>query len=288
MPALTLQFPARTRSISMNLDLDPERSNEKSILGFIERGTLYEPDIANLMCNIVQEGDVVVDVGANAGFFTVLLGALVGKTGRVISFEPGEDNIGRLKNNIALNGFDHITVVEQPASDAPGEIKFFINSDDSGGNALWDPAAFPGNVNSAARPQVLTMQATTLDEQFTRLGLAPPKLIKIDTEGAECQVLAGCKGMLKGRQIPFVIAEYHPFGLAKMGASTQALRGFMEAHGYSTFVLYHDGAMPRFVPPATELDLPFIVNILFTTPENLARVYPSFFHHPGLTHPKQG
>ncbi len=287
MPSLTLQFQARTRPISMNLELDPERSNEKNILNFIEKGSLYEPDIANLMCNILEEGDIAVDVGANAGFFTVLLGALVGATGRIVSFEPGQDNLVRLKNNIGLNTFEHVTVVEQPASDAPGEIKFFINSDDSGGNALWDPGAFPGNVNSAARPQVLTMQATTIDDEFARLSLPPPKLIKIDTEGAECQVLAGCKGMLKGRKIPFVIAEYHPFGLEKMGASTQALRGFMEAFGYSTFALYHDGAMPRLIPPATELDLPFIVNVLFSTPENVARIYPRFFHHPGLTHPRQ-
>ncbi len=286
MPIATLDFSSRGRSLRMELDLDRARSNENSIIKFLERGRHYEPDVSLMMCKIVEAGDVVVDVGANAGFFTVLLGALTGASGRVVSFEPGDNNLPRLKNNIALNKLTNIALVEKAASDAPGEIKFFINSDDSGGNALWDVGTFPGNVKSAAAPQAVTIQATTVDAEFERLGLPSPKLIKVDTEGAELQVLGGCKKMLAGCRVPFVIAEYHPFGLVKMGTAPEALRAFMEGLGYSTFAMYYDGTMPKLIPPGTEIAIPSIVNLLFSTPEHVGRIWPTYFHHPGMTHPQ--
>jgi FkbM family methyltransferase len=270
----------------MEIDLDPTRANENSIIKFLERGRHYEPDVSLMMCQLVEPGDLVVDVGANAGFFTALLGVLTGPTGRVLSFEPGANNLGRLKNNIALNKLANVTLIEQPASNVPGDITFFINSDDSGGNALWDVGTFPGNVKSAAAPQSLTLRATTLDVEVERLGRGMPKLIKVDVEGAELQVLLGSAKMLAGCKVPFVIAEYHPFGLVKMGTSPEALRGFMESLGYSAFAMYYDGAMPKLIPPGTELAIPSIVNLLFSTPAEVARVWSRYFHHPGLVHPK--
>lgn len=286
MPIATLEFKTQGRDLRMDLDLDPARANEASIIKFLERGRHYEPDVSYLLCHAAQEGDVVVDVGANAGFFTVQLAVLVGSTGRVVSFEPGANTLPRLKNNIALNNLANVTLIEQPASNAPDDVTFFINSDDSGGSALWDVGTFPGNVKSAATPQPVRMRTTTLDAEFARLELPPPKLIKVDTEGAEVQVLLGATKMLTGCKVPYVIAEYHPFGLAKMGTSPEALRGFMEGLGYATFGLYYDGALPKFIPPGTALTVPSIVNLLFSTPRDVGRVWNTSFHHPGLGHPK--
>lgn len=286
MPIATLEFVSRERKLRLQIDLDPTRANENSIIKFLERGRHYEPDVSLMMCQLVEPGDLVVDVGANAGFFTALLGVLVGPSGCVMSFEPGSNNLGRLKNNIALNKLENVTLIEQAASNVPGDITFFINSDDSGGNALWDVGTFPGNVKSAAAPEKVTIRATTLDAEIERLGRGLPKLIKVDVEGAELQVLLGAAKMLSGCRVPFVIAEYHPFGLVKMGTTPEALRGFMESLGYSTFALYYDGAMPKFIPPGTGLAIPSIVNLLFSTPSEVARVWNRYFHHPGLVHPK--
>lgn len=286
MPIATLEFTSRGRALRMDLDLDPARTNEHTIIKFLERGRHYEPDVSLLMCRAVAPGDVVVDVGANAGAFTVLLAMLAGPDGHVLSFEPGENTLPRLRNNIALNRLANVSLIPQPASDAPGDIRFFINSDDSGGNALWDVGTYPTNVKSAAAPRVVTLRATTVDDEIARRALPAPKLIKIDTEGAELQVLRGCRTLLAGGEVPYVVAEYHPFGLAKMGAAPEDLRGFMESLGYATFALYYDGAMPKLIPPGTALGLPSIVNLLFSTPAHVARLWPDYFHHPGLVHPR--
>lgn len=286
MPVVSLEFTSHGRQLGMALDLDRSHANENAIIRYLERGRYYEPDVARLMMRVVAAGDVVVDVGANAGFFSVLLAKLTGPAGHVLSFEPGRNTLSRLKHNIALNTLDNIILVERPAGADAGPVTFFINNDDSGGNALWDVGTFPGNVKSAAAPERLTLQATTVDAEVARHNLPTPKLIKIDTEGAELDVLRGCRNLLESR-VPYVVAEYHPFGLAKMGATTADLRAFMESRGYATFALYYDGTMPRLIPPGTEIAVPSIINLLFSTPEHVAKAWPAFFHHPGVVHPTE-
>ncbi len=280
MPNINLGFNAMNKPRQMILDLDPSYPNEETILRWVRIGEYDEPEVSRAIIQIVEEGDVVVDIGANAGFFTVLLGTLAGPGGRVISFEPGAANIQRLKNNIKLNELANVNLVEQPASHTGKEITFYINSDDSGGNALWDVGTYPTNLKSAAHPIKLTMKATTVDDEFERLRLPTPKLIKIDTEGAEELVLRGCSRLLSDRKVCFVIAELHEFGLAKMGGSQKTLRDLMEGLGYSTFGLYYDGSMPKLIPPNTKITMPCIINLLFSTQEAVARHWPTTFFHP--------
>ncbi len=285
MPNINIGFYAINRPRLMILDLDPSYPNEETILKWVGIGEYYEPEVSRAMIQIVEEGDVVVDIGANAGFFTVLLGTLTGPGGRVMSFEPSAANIRRLKNNIALNELANVNLVEQPASHTSEEIEFYINSDDSGGNALWDVGTYPTNLKSAAHPIMLTMKATTIDDEFERLSLPTPKLIKVDTEGAEEHVLRGCSRLLSDRKVRFVIAELHEFGLAKMGGSQKTLHDLMEGLGYSTFGLYYDGSMPKLIPQGTQITMPCIINLLFSTQEAVARHWPTTFFHPAAKAP---
>ena len=281
MSIITCGFSRGTAPLlQMKLDLDPERPNERSILRFLQTGASFEPDVANVLVKVLAEGDVAVDVGANVGFLTVLASLLVGPSGHVVAFEPDPENLERLRANLALNDCKNATVIEKAVTNQVGEVEFFINSDDSGGNALWDPAQFPGNQKSLATPKRFTLPGTTLDAEWEQLRLPAPKVIKIDTEGAEQRVLEGMRDLL-GRQEPhFVIAELHAFGLAKMDCSEASLRGFIEGLGYSTFGLTYAGALPRFVPAATHIQAPFIVNVLFSRPEWVGEYWPTVVVDP--------
>lgn len=259
----------------LKLGLDETLSNEATILAFIRNGMLYEPDVSAVMLRTLAPGDLVVDVGANIGYFTSLAALLVGPRGQVLAFEPDGDNVARLEANLALNQLDNVTIVRQPVSDRLGEVEFFLNSDSSGGNALWDPAHFPGNVRSERDRKRQTLMATTLDAELDRRGLGTPKLVKIDTEGAEQKILEGARQLLENAAVPFVIAELHPFGLQQLGASQQSLRQLMAAQGYATFLPYYDDALPELIPPQTELRPKAIVNLLFSTLERVAQRWPT-------------
>ncbi len=274
MPVIDIVLDLPDRRPRILLDLDDSHSNERTVAGWIRGGRFYEPDVSLALTRLVREGDCAVDIGANAGFFTILLGALTGPGGRVLSVEPGAGNLERLRNNIALNGFGHVTVLDRPVSDAEGPVSFFINSDDSGGNALWDPGHFPANERSRATPVAHSLQATTLDKAVAEAGLPVPRLIKIDTEGAEQRILEGAGALLRDRRVPYVVAELHEFGLEQMGGSQAGLRGLMEEFGYATFLLNHDGSLPKLIPAGTAIRAGHFPNLLFSTPDDVAAGWP--------------
>jgi FkbM family methyltransferase len=259
------------------LDLDESHPHDALILRFVRAQRPYEPEVYRLLRTVLREGDTVLDVGAHIGFFTSMAGRLVGAGGRVVAFEPDAASQGRLRHHVRLNELANVTLIEQPASDRPGEVDFFVHTAGSGGNALWDPAIFPTNVGSPVRTQVQRVVATTLDAEVKRLGLATPKLIKIDTEGAEQKVLKGALGLLAGCTVPFVVCELHEFGLRQLGSSQESLRGFMQSLGYSTFTLFGSGGIPKLIPPATLIRSKFIVNVLFSTVDSVARCWPVEF-----------
>jgi FkbM family methyltransferase len=261
--------------LEMKLELEESRLNEKPILDFLRGGKLYEPHIANLLVRVLGEGDVAVDVGANIGFFTVLASILVGPTGRVVAFEPGTENLERLRANLALNDCKNVTIIEKAVMNQVGEVEFFINSGNSGGNALWDIGQWPGYIEENGTPERVAVPATTLDAEWEQLKLPVPKVIKIDTEGADQRVLEGASDLLARQKPRFVIAELHPFGLTKMGCSQESLRGCIESLGYSTFGLNYAGALPRLIPAATLIQHPFIIDLLFSKPEWVGEYWPT-------------
>jgi FkbM family methyltransferase len=268
------QIQRKGETFKFQLELDTNDPTEKAMLDCSDARVLYEADVAGLMINVLRLGDVAVDVGANCGFFTILAATLVGSSGHVVAIEPSPACLARLQINLALNGLTNVTVVDRVATEHSGEARFYLCSDNSGGNALWNVGDYPGNPKSRENPMAISVPATTVDDELRQRGMAPPKLIKIDAEGAEQRVLRGAMGHLANRRIPFVVAELNEFALAKLGNSQQSLRGLMEGLGYSTFGLYYSSSIPKFIPPASQIRSPFVVNLLFSTPEKIAEYWP--------------
>jgi FkbM family methyltransferase len=241
--------------------------------------TVYEPDVTAAMQRILRPGDCFVDVGANVGRHTCEAARLVGEEGRVIAIEPGTNCLPQLRE--AAGGFSQVTIIDKPAWNHAGEVTFFLNADSPDGNALWDPGDWPGPHNPKSKDikQPNTMTAVRLDDVID----TSPRLIKIDTEGAEQRVLEGAARHLHPQTTPFIIAELHEFGLEKLGCSQESLRSFMESRGYSTFTMYMDGSVPSLVPPGTRIHTGYIFNLLFATPQAVSEVWQILnVHNPAI------
>jgi len=260
--------------VQFQLELDPSDFTEKTILDHYNAQSFYESDVSMLLINVLRAGDVVFDIGANCGYFSVFAASLVGPRGHVVAIEAAPSCVERLKSNIARNALANVSVVDKVAAERAGEMTFHLNRDNSGGNSLWDPGEWPDNVKSRANPAAIKARATSLDDEWKARTLPLPKLIKVDTEGAEERVLSGARELLTGCKVPFVVAELHEFGLQKLGSSQRSLRSLMEQLGYSTFALYYSGAMPKLIPAASEIRCPFFINLLFSTPERIAQYWP--------------
>jgi FkbM family methyltransferase len=235
----------------------------------------YEPDVTKLIERVLRPGDTFIDVGANVGKHTVPAAGIVGPKGRVIAIEPGENALPQLRE--VTKALPQVEIIDRPAWSHQMDVTFWVNQDTADGNAMWDPAEWPfdDNPKSKENPRPLTMHAVTLDGLINQEQghFMSPRLIKIDVEGAEQRVLEGAAKLLERDHPPFIVAEFHRFGLEKLGCSQQSLRTFMENYGYSTFTLAADGSLPMLVPPGTAIKTQYIPNLLFSTPNNVGSVW---------------
>ncbi len=162
----------------------------------------YEPAVCRAIRRLVRPGWVCADVGANLGYFTLLLALRAGPVGRVVAFEANLDNAAELRYNVTLNGYEGCVWVEPVAvSDGSQErVKLFPGSRSS-------PSTWSIVGPEAESPATgIEVPALALDDYF------PPDarldLVKIDVEGAEPQVLAGMDHLISHRR-PLVIVEFH-------------------------------------------------------------------------------
>jgi len=140
----------------------------------------YEFPIQNALKRFLRRGDTFFDIGANAGFFTLIASRLVGETGKCIAFDPSPDNATSILTQIKLNSLTGCSAVMEAIADFEGQADFFFASAGS-------PIGHLGpSVNGEQRIEV---KVSTLDSAVRRFG--EPNFVKMDIEGAEGRALRG-------------------------------------------------------------------------------------------------
>lgn len=160
----------------------------------------YEPESLAWVAEHVQAGAVCLDVGGHMGVYALLMGRLVGPSGRVLTFEPLSANVGFLRRNIALNGLaDRVTLVEAAVdTEDGGTVELFVGDGTSEASVH----------EHATRPDRSAVPRISLDSEIQRRGLGRLDLIKMDIEGAEERALRGAEWSL-GRFSPTLLLEVH-------------------------------------------------------------------------------
>lgn len=131
---------------------------------------------------LIASGDVVFDIGAHVGFYTLLASVLVGSQGKVYAFEPLPHNISYLNKHIDINKISNVRVIKAAVYHLNGQTFFQEGRNNS-----------TGHISTQGKLQVQTVK---LDDLYkARIILAPDK-IKIDVEGAEFLVLLGAKTLI--------------------------------------------------------------------------------------------
>jgi FkbM family methyltransferase len=206
---------------------------------------IHEETTTALFRRVLRQGDVVLDLGANMGYFTLLAASLVGEEGRVYPFEPEPRNYGCLSTNIALNNYDHIIATNKAVSDKPGTVKLFICAYDSGHHTIqqfngirsYNPQ-LAGN-----KKEFVEIEAVRLDDFFGDR-LTPINVIKMDVEGAEMLALAGMENIIRANQDLIMFIEFFPLLIREMGQLPEEFaRRLLEDFGFKAFIVEHDYSM---------------------------------------------
>jgi len=189
-------------------------------------GEMYEPLLTEELLTHLHAGDVFVDIGANAGLFSMLAAKIVGPTGRVIAFEPHPVARAELVRLLEVNAVTTLVdVVPCALSDAPAP-NVPLHLTDRTGLSTLDPSVAPGRHTFTYTDTVL-VEVTTFDTWMTSHADLLPRLalMKIDVEGLEDRVIAGMKETLARAPRLRIVCET-PIGSA---ADTQIIEAGFEA-----------------------------------------------------------
>jgi len=176
----------------------------------------YEAAKQEALARYIAPGMTVYDLGANAGFYTLMFSRLLGPQGQVFAFEPGALPLPHLLRHLAVNRVTNVRVIQAAVSDRAGLRGFTIDL----GTCM--------NQLEAAGTANLIVPVLSLDEAE----LPPPDLIKIDVEGAESAVLRGATGILREHAPTLFIALHSD-------AQRHECWRLLRAAGYQTYALDH-------------------------------------------------
>jgi FkbM family methyltransferase len=188
----------------------------------------YEKETARWLGQVLEPGHVFFDVGAHAGYFTLLGSWEVGETGRVVAFEPVPYNAAAIERQMALNVLSNVRLERCALSDSTGEARLAVPRNLA--NARLDGFAVARPHTSAET--VITVATVSLDDYVERSDLRPD-VLKVDVEGAELAVLSGARQLLTERP-PACIISTHSRELrascrrllTDLGYRVSSLRGF--------------------------------------------------------------
>jgi len=196
-------------------------------VGLVDRRLLlrrrHDTVVLDLIREVLVDGGTFVDVGANAGYFSVLAALLPNV--QVLAFEPSPRELARLFRHLQLNSLGNVTVFPFGLSDRAALEDLWVARDSNPGMNSTRQLTGRGNLGKISRPF----------KRFTDLVPASQvpgiKLVKLDVEGAEMKVLRGLETEMGALSFATFVVEISPEWLASNGSSVDEIYEFFNSHG---------------------------------------------------------
>ena len=164
----------------------------------------------------LKKGDIVVDAGAYPGDYAVFASRKIGKTGKVICFEPDSKNSDILRKNLEILDMNNFIIIPKGLWNKNTTLKF------KGTDGLHSSLMSNEGDNN--------IDVVKLDDEFKRLEIKKIDVLKMDIEGAEIQAIEGCKETLKKNKVNIAIASYH---IIDGKRTSYFLENFLSKLGYN-------------------------------------------------------
>jgi FkbM family methyltransferase len=220
-----------TTSWGADILVDPARTVGRSIA----TTAVYDLAVSEALFRLADEGDTVIDAGANVGYMSVLLSFAIGSNGTLLSFEPHPELFEVLQANVRS---------ARPAAGAT-ELYNVALGDAAGTGRLVVPSQFAENdgISYIGRGDDPTgsgieVPVTTIDDA---LAARCATLMKLDVEGYELQVLTGSRRALSDGRIRHIVFEDHDI-------ARSAVAAFLQQFGFSVFAIAWEMTGPALRP----------------------------------------
>lgn len=185
----------------------------------------YELALSKSIMKMGRTGGVLVDVGANYGYFSCLW-ASQNPDNKVYAFEASPLNLEPLRNNIHRNQLDEqVDVLPMALGKEKGVLKFDLANTEK--QTSWGGFTVDDSSNA------IEVQADTLDNFAQNVNISNIDVLKIDTEGADTWVLYGAKKLLEQKKIKHIFFEHNTTRMKLLDIGTDEARRFLEQLGYT-------------------------------------------------------
>lgn len=205
---------------------------------------LFEPNEFFYLDEILAEGMVFVDVGANLGLYSLFASRKVGTKGRVLAIEPSSREYDRLVTNCRLNAVSNLTPLKLALSDFSGSSDLLVASSDHAGHNTLGKFGYEGIVLDRKE----TVRVETLDNIISQRTIQRVDVIKMDVEGSELLALKGGVETIR-RFKPILLVEVSDRTLKNRGCSSEMVLSFLDHAGYRILGFGADG---RLGPPTMD------------------------------------
>ena len=202
--------------------LDPGDSLDLSING------VYGELDTKIIREEIHEGDIVIDVGANIGYYTLIFAQLVGSSGKVFAFEPEPKNFEILKKNIKINNYQNLVAEQKIVSDKSGIVKLFIAEHGIVGHRI--------NQEKSSQ-KFIEVESIILDNYIKKLNLDNKiNFIKIDVEGSEPKVLEGTKEIIQKSNQLKIFTEFNREAVKEYGIEPKEMIDLFYRNGFKIYL----------------------------------------------------
>ena len=174
----------------------------------------------------ITEGDIVIDAGANEGLLSLVYAAKTKNKGKVFSFEPDQQNLVKMDQNLRINGFRNIEILSKGLWSKETNLKF--HEAGTVGSSIF----YKSDHSSERNIDVLSLNNFVEQYNINRLDF-----IKMDIEGAEIEALRGATKILDTLKPNFAIASYH---FIEGEPTYKKLESFFSAHKYPYKTIFFD------------------------------------------------
>jgi FkbM family methyltransferase len=217
---------------------------------------IREPTSTKILKNELREGMFVLDIGANIGYYALIEAKIVKSHGHVWAIEPSPDNAWFIKQNIAMNKLDNVTVHKVAIGDEIGTVYLNICEDSPNLNRVSLPTT-----NSSTKR--IPVEIITLDEFMRKNNVEKVDFIRFDVEGFEYRIIKGGKNTLN-KYSPYIFVEIHPTKMKEYNDTLEMmLKELSEFDYYIKYLIWEPSKVPNKLLEASsslvmKLDVPVI------------------------------
>lgn len=197
---------------------------------------IFEEFEVKVVQKMIRKGDVVIDLGAHIGYYTLLFANLVGKTGRVIAFEPEPTNYELLEKNLKINGYKNVVLVNKAVSSKTGKNRLYLDEFNTAGNTLFKLKEDQASIE---------IDSISLDDYFKDYG-GKINFVKMDIEGEEPEAIKGMCSILRRRNGIKIMTEFNPWLLEKNGKNPEEYIQLLEKFDFNIYEI--DTEDKRLIP----------------------------------------